>query len=135
VHLLAKIKTMLLRDQRIRNADIVRIEGPIERSGDRWLLRIPLSVGGAQLASCTRGIGEVKGDIHGEGCADTARRGAGRTHFLPTGPGRIASPVCPDLIYDTHNGRLVAFAGFVARIMEEKEVRTSAIQPPRRQSR
>src|ERR1700692_4930584 len=31
--------------------------------------------------------------IHGEGCARTARRGAGRTHSLPTGPGRIASPV------------------------------------------
>jgi hypothetical protein len=27
---------------------------------------------------------------------------AGRTHSLPTGPGRIASPICPDLIYDRH---------------------------------
>ena len=43
--------------------------------------------------------------IHGEGCAGTARRGAGRTHSLPTGPGRIASPICPDLIYDRHRPR------------------------------
>jgi hypothetical protein len=33
------------------------------------------------------------------------------------------------------DGRLVAFAGSVARIMEEKEVQTSTIRPPHRQSR
>ena len=41
--------------------------------------------------------------IGGERCACAAHRGAGRTYYLPAGPGRIASPVCPDLIYDRHN--------------------------------
>jgi hypothetical protein len=41
--------------------------------------------------------------IGGERCACAARRGAGRTYYLPPGPGRIASPVCPDLIYERDN--------------------------------
>jgi hypothetical protein len=34
--------------------------------------------------------------------AGTARRWDRRSHSLPSGPGRAASPICPDLIYDRH---------------------------------
>ena len=40
----------------------IRITGPIEHVGDRWLLRIPLTVGGAQLIASTRGIARVSGE-------------------------------------------------------------------------
>jgi len=53
----------LSRGKHSQNSDIVRIEGPLERVDDRWLLRIPLAVGGAQLVASTRGIGEIKGEI------------------------------------------------------------------------
>ena len=51
--------------------------------------------------------------IHGEllklgieiGQTGVAKYMAGRTHSLPTGPGRIASPICPDVIYDRHNAQ------------------------------
>lgn len=42
---------------------IVEITGPLEFIEGRWLLRIPLSAGGAQLAPLTRGIGKVVADI------------------------------------------------------------------------
>jgi hypothetical protein len=53
----------LSRGKHSQNSDIVRIEGPLERVDDRWLLRIPLAVGGAQLVASTRRIGEIKGEI------------------------------------------------------------------------
>ena len=42
--------------------DIVSIEGPVELVDGELVLRIPLHVGGAQLAPLARGIGEVVGD-------------------------------------------------------------------------
>ncbi len=41
----------------------VHVQGPLELADGRWLLRIPLAVGGRELIACTRGISEVRGDI------------------------------------------------------------------------
>jgi transposase InsO family protein len=40
--------------------------------------------------------------ILGEGCTGLARRRSRRAHSLSPNPGRAASPICPDLIYDRH---------------------------------
>jgi hypothetical protein len=37
-----------------------------------------------------------------QGCAGVTRRRTGRTHSLPSDLGWIASPLCPNLIYDRH---------------------------------
>lgn len=42
--------------------DVISIEGPVERVGDKLMLRIPLTAGGAALALCARGIGATDGD-------------------------------------------------------------------------
>src|SRR6202140_996260 len=44
--------------------------------------------------------------IPGERCTGLARRRSRRAHSLSPNPGRTASPICPDLIYDKH--KLVA---------------------------
>jgi hypothetical protein len=38
------------------------LRGPIEREGDRLVLRIPLDAGGEQLSIVARGISEIDGD-------------------------------------------------------------------------
>jgi len=58
-----RIKELLSRLKHSNTHKTVRVEGPLERIGDHWLLRIPLAVGGAQLAFSARGINEIKGDI------------------------------------------------------------------------
>src|ERR1700680_3481963 len=40
--------------------------------------------------------------IPGERCTDLARRRSRQAHSLSPNPGRTASPICPDLIYDRH---------------------------------
>src|SRR5882724_1408599 len=40
--------------------------------------------------------------IPGEGCTLLARCRSRRAHSLSPNPGRAASPICPDLIYDRH---------------------------------
>ena len=37
-----------------------------------------------------------------QGCTGIARRRSRRAHSLSPNPGRAASPICPDLIYDRH---------------------------------
>jgi transposase InsO family protein len=41
--------------------------------------------------------------IPGERCTDLARGRSRRAHSLSPNPGRTASPICPDLIYDRHS--------------------------------
>ena len=43
-------------------ADGVSIEGPVESIYGKLTLRIPLSMGGAQLAPFAKGIGSIGGD-------------------------------------------------------------------------
>src|ERR1700732_1408933 len=45
--------------------------------------------------------------IPGEGCTGLARRRSRRAHSLSPNPGRAASPICPDLIYDRHTEQTV----------------------------
>src|ERR1700730_12879636 len=40
--------------------------------------------------------------IPGERCTGLARRRSRRAHSWSPNPGRTASPICPDLIYDRH---------------------------------
>src|SRR5258708_13930458 len=42
--------------------------------------------------------------IFGERCADLPRRRTSRAHSLPPNSRRATPPICPDLIYDRHNG-------------------------------
>jgi hypothetical protein len=42
--------------------DIVSLEGPVELVDGELAVRIPLSVGGAELAPLAQGIGRVNGD-------------------------------------------------------------------------
>ncbi|MBX7245400.1 MAG: hypothetical protein K1X53_07865 [Candidatus Sumerlaeaceae bacterium] len=42
---------------------IVFLEGPIERVNDKYVLRIPLEVGGNNLVDCTRSIASVEGEL------------------------------------------------------------------------
>jgi Antidote-toxin recognition MazE, bacterial antitoxin len=39
------------------------LRGPIDRVGGKLALRIPLEEGGDQFIECSRGIGEVQGDL------------------------------------------------------------------------
>jgi hypothetical protein len=41
----------------------VHIQGPLEFVDGRWLLRIPLGVGGQELAACTSSISIIRGDV------------------------------------------------------------------------
>jgi hypothetical protein len=43
-------------------SEIIALEGPVESSNGRLILRIPLAVGGDQLALCAEGIGKIDGD-------------------------------------------------------------------------
>jgi hypothetical protein len=43
--------------------DPISIEGPVELIDGDLTLRIPLSVGGAQLAPLARGIGQIEGEF------------------------------------------------------------------------
>ena len=40
----------------------VRIDAALEQGDDHWLIRIPLTTGGNDLALYTRGISEIDGD-------------------------------------------------------------------------
>lgn len=44
-------------------SDLISLEGLIELRDGKLMLRIPLSAGGNELASCARGIGEVDGEF------------------------------------------------------------------------
>lgn len=46
-----------------RRRRVVRIEGPLEKIGERWLMRIPLTVGGDVLSATTSGIGQIKDGV------------------------------------------------------------------------
>jgi len=59
--LIGHIRNRLLRLWRRRR--VVHIEGPLEKIDGRWLMRIPLNVGGNVLAATTAGIGRIKDDI------------------------------------------------------------------------
>ncbi len=61
MRLIGHIRFWLLRLWRRRR--VVRVEGPLERIDGRWLMRIPLTVGGDVLSATTAGIGRVKGDM------------------------------------------------------------------------
>ena len=41
---------------------VISIEGPVEKIGNKLMLRIPLEVGGLDLLEYTRKIGKVEGD-------------------------------------------------------------------------
>ena len=41
---------------------VISIEGPVEKIGNKLILRIPLEVGGLDLLEYTRKIGKVEGD-------------------------------------------------------------------------
>ncbi len=43
-------------------SQFVSVNGPVERSGNGLVLRIPLSVGGEQLSEVASGIGRIDGD-------------------------------------------------------------------------
>jgi hypothetical protein len=59
--LIGNMQYWLTRQWRRRR--VVRIEGPLEKVGNRWLMRIPLTVGGDVLSAPTQGIGQIKNDI------------------------------------------------------------------------
>ena len=42
--------------------DYISLRGPIEREGERLVLRIPLDAGGEQLSIVAKGICEIDGD-------------------------------------------------------------------------
>jgi hypothetical protein len=44
-------------------AEFVSVHGPVERVGDELILRIPLSVGGEQLAPLATKIARIDGDF------------------------------------------------------------------------
>jgi hypothetical protein len=46
-----------------RRRRVVRVEGPLEKIGGRWLMRIPLTVGGDVLLATVTGIRQIKDDI------------------------------------------------------------------------
>lgn len=61
VGIVGTVRYWLTRQWRRRK--VVRLEGPLEKIGERYLLRIPLDVGGDVLSETTRGIGQVKNDV------------------------------------------------------------------------
>jgi len=44
-------------------AEIISIEGPVDLIDGKMALRIPLAVGGEELAELVQGIGEIDGDF------------------------------------------------------------------------
>lgn len=40
--------------------DVASLQGPVEKIGEKLVLRIPLEAGGDQFVECSRGISEVK---------------------------------------------------------------------------
>jgi len=43
--------------------DFVSLVGPLEERDGKLVLMIPLDAGGDRLSQCTRGIGEIEGDM------------------------------------------------------------------------
>ena len=39
------------------------LQGPVEKIGDKLVLRIPLDAGGNELIECSRGISEIDGEF------------------------------------------------------------------------
>jgi hypothetical protein len=42
--------------------DVTSLKGDVETAGEDFVLRIPLSAGGAELIACSRGIGTIEGE-------------------------------------------------------------------------
>ena len=57
---------------------------------------------GSMRATIDPGRARPHPSIPGERCTGLARRRSRRAHSLSPNPGRTASPICPDLIYDRH---------------------------------
>jgi len=53
-----------------------------------------------------------------------------RAHSLSPNPGRAASPICPDLIYDRHNRPLFAFAGIWTEFKGDRGTKSTPIPGP-----
>jgi hypothetical protein len=72
---------------------LISIEGPVELIDGQLTLLIPLSVGGAQLASLARGIGEVEGEhlkvVIQPWLAEQLRIGAGSLVFVDNKNGKF----------------------------------------------
>jgi hypothetical protein len=42
---------------------VTSLQGPVEKLGERLVLRIPLEAGGSELIECSRGISEIDGEF------------------------------------------------------------------------
>ena len=45
-----------------KSSEVTSLEGPVEKTDGKLILRIPLDAGGTQFVRCTRGISEIEGD-------------------------------------------------------------------------
>jgi transposase InsO family protein len=109
--LIRRLRSMGIRDRPTsprspwQNAYAERLIGSIRREcldhvvvfGERHLRHI--------LLSYMNYHNEIRTHLSLEGCADLPRPRTRRAHSLSPNPGRAASPICPDLIYDRHNHR------------------------------
>ena len=43
--------------------NITSLQGPVEKIGEKLVLRIPLEAGGSELIECSRGISEIDGEF------------------------------------------------------------------------
>src|SRR5882757_10356328 len=82
------------------------LKGRSVRSAGNALTTLLCSASAASVTCCY--VHEIlqwgsHASIPGEGCTGLARRRSRRAHSLSPNPGRAASPICPDLIYDRHN--------------------------------
>jgi hypothetical protein len=73
--------------------DLVSIEGPVELIDGNLILRIPLEVGGNELAPLARGIGEIQGEylqvVIKPWLAEKLRIGAGSVVFVDNKNGKF----------------------------------------------
>jgi hypothetical protein len=73
--------------------DLVSIEGPVELIDGNLILRIPLEVGGKELAPLARGIGEIQGEylqvVIKPWLAEKLRIGAGSLVFVDNKNGKF----------------------------------------------
>jgi hypothetical protein len=42
--------------------NVTSLQGPVEKEGEKLVLRIPMQAGGSQFLACARGISEVEGE-------------------------------------------------------------------------
>ena len=74
-------------------SDLVSIEGPVELIDGNLIIRIPLEVGGRELAPLARGIGEIEGEylqvVIKPWLAEKLRIGAGSFVFVDNKNGKF----------------------------------------------